>query len=459
MSTVIQQALQQRMIWAQQHPALCPAPYSTLDIRHSRQGNKRLFQTCCCNLDDELFVPSAGPDPFFDIKHQQEQGQWPNACRKCRQEELNGGQSERLRSFVEMPQDRLGHFIKSKQVSEFEVRIKFSNLCNLSCRSCNPRESSTFAKITNRTDESFEDDLSLDTDHWSFVTKTILQKHNRYVHFFVHFIGGETLIQPGMIKLLTWMHEQGIASMVNLRLTTAMTVNPREEFLELLSCFKSVDILLSIDSVGDNYSYVRWPARFDKVQRNLETLVGYKSQMTIVKGRKVFRPKWKCSVSPVFSLNNIFYIDVWLDHWYRWYLEQGYVFHNYAANLVSETEHLDVQALPIQYRPALKQLLTSCLEHEIFQKWPDQMRGIYNFIITTVSELDTAPNNQHLWQKYLKHTAYFDQKTKMDFTTFNQRLYNLFTQQDKNTFAEFCQQIDTTLSLNQAINFVPNVQS
>lgn len=460
MSDIIQQALHKRMAWAQEHPALCPAPYVTLDIRHSEFSKNQIFQTCCCNLDAALFVPSKGSDPFVEIKQQQAQGQWPDACRHCLKEETNGGQSERLRSFVEMPQDRLGHFIKSKQVAEFEVRIKFSNLCNLSCRSCSPFESSTFARITNNVvNEFFETDISDSEQHWDFITNAIMQKHNRYQHFFVHFIGGETLIQPGMTKLLSWMCEQGIAEKINLRLTTAMTVNPRDELMELLSRFKSVDILLSIDSVGENYSYIRWPARFEKIERNLDTLISYKNQMTIVKGRKVMRPIWKCAVSPVFSLNNIFYIDDWLNYWCDWYEQRGFVFHNYAANLVDQTEHLDVQALPQRYRPELAKKLQQCLDHRIFKQWPDQMRGIYNFIVTTVGELDTAPDNDQLWKKYLNHTAYFDQKTKMDFTKYNQRLYNVLNESDQEQFATICNKIDTGVSLHQSMIFVPNVQS
>jgi hypothetical protein len=461
MSEIIQSAIDQRMAQARQYPALCPAPYVTLDVRQSEHSNADIFQTCCCNLDAELFVPSAGADPFAEIKQQQAQGQWPEACRHCKWEEQNGGQSERLRSFVEMPQDRLDHFIESKKITEFEFRIKFSNFCSLSCRSCSPYESSTFGKITNTVvNENFEIDISEFDDHWKFITQTILEKYRQVPHFFVHFIGGETLIQPGMLKLLNWMVGQGIASAVNLRLTTALTVNPTTELMLLMSKFNTVDILLSIDSVGENYQYIRWPAKFEKIERNLDTLISYESKLTIHRGKKILKPIWKCAVSPVFSLNNIFYMDQWINYWYKWYQQRGFVFHNYAANLVAQTEHLDVQALPIQYRPALIELLQACLAHDIFQQYPDQMRGIYNFITTTIGELNTSPDRPELWDKYLRHTKYFDQKTKLQFAKFNERLYNLLTESDRLMLAEIDQQVSTTNSLTQAMIFKrTNVQS
>ena len=63
--------------------------------------------------------------------------------------------------------------------------------------------------------------------------------------------------------------------------------------------FKFVRFNLSIDSVGTNYHYVRWPARFEKIERNVEHIIN------------TLEPyKFGCSLDPVFSLNNIFYISV-----------------------------------------------------------------------------------------------------------------------------------------------------
>ena len=159
-------------------------------------------------------------------------------------------------------------------------------------------------------------------------------------------------------------------------------------------------------------------------------------------------------MSPVFSLNNIFYINDWLDYWHSWYQQRGFAFHNYAANLVAETVHLDIQALPVQYRAPLIELLNTCLGHEIFQAWPEQMRGIYNFINTTIGELHTAEQHLDLWEKYLKHTAYFDKKTNMDFAVLNQRFYDLLSSEDRELFETTKQNINTQNSLTKTIDFI-----
>jgi hypothetical protein len=450
----VQEKTSQRVQWVLNHPSICLAPYTTVDVRHSDNKKTDIYQTCCCNLDDGLFVPTPGPDAFANIKQQQLNGEWPVACYRCQKEEQNGGQSERVRAFVELSQDRFEQFVKDQTVSEFEFRIKFSNFCSLACRSCMPEESSTYAKITNtKVNDAFEIDISNDDGYWSFITSRIITLTKKTEFFFVHFIGGETLIQPGMIKLLQWMVRRGIAPNVHLRLTTAITVNPSTELLGLLSMFNSVDINLSIDSVGENYQYVRWPAKFAKIESNLETLIAYNAPLMVKKGRKIRVPKWKCAVSPVFSLNNIFYIDDWLDYWYQWYQQHGIVFHNYVANMTMQTNHLDVQALPTQYRPNLSAVLKQCLTHPIFETYPTHLAAIYTFLTLTIAELENNQYEPELWEKFLRHTAYFDQKTKLSFTEFNERLYNILTADDQEKFKTILINTNTSSSLTQAMSF------
>ena len=457
----VQAQMNQRMQWALNHPTSCLAPYTTVDIRHSENTAVKVFQTCCCNLDASLFVPSPGQDAFADIKQQQADGEWPSACYQCWKEEQNGGQSERLRAFAEIPQDRFEQFVENQTISEFEFRVKFSNFCSLACRSCAAEESSTFSKITNSpVSELFEADISNNDAHWQFIITRIPELIKKAEHFFVHFIGGETLIQPGLIKLLNWIVRNKLASKINIRLTTAMTATPSIKLMELLSKFRSVNINLSIDSVGNNYQYVRWPAKFAKIESNLVTLIEYHAPMVIKNGRKVRVPKWKCAVSPVFSLNNIFYIDDWLSFWHQWYQQRGIVFHNFVANMTMQTNHLDVQALPTQYRLPLAALLKRCLSHPIFEAYPNHLAAVYTFLNLTIAELENNQYQPELWEKFLRHTAYFDQKTKLNFAEFNQRLYNVLSTDDQEKFKSIFNNVDTTASLPQAMKFIPhNVQS
>ena len=67
---------------------------------------------------------------------------WAKECDYCRIEEIKKGES---------PRTKLDHFgIEGNQKTIFDLKI--TNTCNLSCRMCNPTQSSTWDKIvkTNR---------------------------------------------------------------------------------------------------------------------------------------------------------------------------------------------------------------------------------------------------------------------------------------------------------------------
>ena len=278
-----------------------------------------------------------------------------------------------------------------------------------------------------KVDAEYEVDISESPEHWKMITDTILEKLPEVEHFYVHFIGGESLVQPGMKKLMDWMFDQGLANRINIRVTTALTVRPNDDFLHKLSQFKTVDINLSIDSVGENYRYMRWPARFEKIESNLDTLIKHGIKFV----NKSMVPAWTCLLTPVFSLNNIFYIKDWLDYWHGWFQRHGFAFKIQPINLTEHTWHLDVEALPRAYRAPLIELLTQCQQHEIFRTYPGHTRVMFNFLTSTIDELENMPDNINDWHKFLAHTAYFDKKTQQSFAILNERLYNVLNDTDQ----------------------------
>ena len=432
MTDALKKSVDRRLLWAEQNPALCIYPYVTLDTRYSELSSEPVYKTCCCNLDDRTFVPSAGADPFAEIKEQQLNEQWPEACWRCKKEEEHGGASERINGFMGYIEDRLRSFVEKQTLPEFELRVKFSNFCNLACRSCSETESSTWARVTSTpVSEKYEMDISSSPEHWQLITTTILQKLPEVEHFYVHFIGGESLVQPGMKKLLNWMIDQDIAPRVHLRVTTALTVRPGYDLMRKMSQFRDVDINLSIDSVGDNYQYLRWPAKFAKIENNLDTLMSHQTTLSIVAGRKTYTPRWRCLITPVFSLNNIMYLDQIMTYWCEQFDQRHYSFPIQPINLTDRTRHLDVEALPVRYRPALIEFLQTCVGHDIFKKYPDRTRVLFNFINSTIEELKIMPESQEQWLKFLSHNAYFDKKTDQSFAMLNERLYNLLDASDK----------------------------
>ena len=427
----------EKLGWATKYPALCLFPYNTVDLRKPNSPQDQLYVTCCCNLDTTQFTQGPLDDPFQEIKQSMERGVLPPACRACAQEEQHGGQSERLRNKLDKSELKILEFVKSKKVERFEFRIKFSSLCNLSCRSCAATESTTYAKITKNNDfiHLTQDIAELD-NHWKFITDTILEKVNQYENFDLHLMGGEPLIQAGVEKLFTWIFENKLGGLITLKLTTALSVNLSDKMLSYFDQFRHVRFNLSIDSVGANYQYVRWPVKFEKIETNFARILEYKKTSQSW-------TQFEFSLDPVFSLNNIFYLPEYLDYWYLWFIEHDLSLQLINTAILSHTNHLDVQALPTKYRSYLRQILQDCLSHPILIKQSANMLHLYGFIKSTIVELDKWPENDLLWDRYLSHTAEFDQRTNTKFSILNKKLYDLLNIEDQICFNNKLQLVDT----------------
>lgn len=430
----IDKLLDAKLAIAKEYPSMCLAPYSSIYLRQHYDPTKNMRVTCCCNIDVDKFTLGPTSNPLKEITDSMEQGVLPAACHLCKKEEANNAQSERIRFFLLEELDSIEKFINTTKVERYELMVVFSNLCNLSCRSCGSTNSSTYAKITNdhSADHLIKDITDIE-EYWDRITQVILTNIDRYENFDIHLMGGEPLIQAGVVKLFDWLLENKFTDKITLKITTALSANLTDEMLQYFKQFRYIHFNLSIDSVGENYQYVRWPMKFEKIERNINYIVD-----------NLDSKKYSCSLDPVFSLNNIFYIDEYLDYWHKWITGKQIKFIIASTNLIANTALIDVQALPVKYRSHLKSLLKTCLNHPMFDDYPQTTIHLYNFIKSTIVELELWKDDEYLWNRYLKHTAEFDKRTNTQFNVLNSKLYNLLTNEDRILFDSKLSQVNVT---------------
>jgi hypothetical protein len=145
------------------------------------------------------------------------------------------------------------------------------------------------------------------------------------------------------------------------------------------------------------------------------------------------------------------YLDEFMTYWCDWFDQKHYSFPIQPINLTERTRHLDVEALPMEYRPALIEFLQTCVGHSIFKKYPDRTRVLFNFVNSTIEELKTMPENHEQWLKFLSHNAYFDKKTEQSFAILNERLYNVLNAADKRLIDVITHDIDIEKQFSQEI--------
>jgi len=428
-----QQNIDAKRQWARDNPGLCIFPWEMFDIRRSIVV-QRPYVTCCCNLDERRATQDFDiHNPFGRIQTSMNNGQLPDECHRCRTEEAHGGTSERIRRILSETDENLRRFADTRRLDSYGIRIKFSNLCVQACRSCHPHDSSVWHRLSNDPKSNvFEIDVTDDSDYWQLITDSIAREVGQHRHFHIDLMGGETMIQTGVARLLDWLCEQGYHTETEIRITTSLSSLPAR-VLDRLAQFRSVLFMLSIDSVGANYRYVRWPVEWDKIEENLNYITRYSTN-------------FKFLITPVFSLNNIFYLPDFLDYWMQWFGDNQ-VINMMNTNITVPTAYLDFQALPVRYRGHLVTLLETCRGHEIFQKHPRAMLYILNFINSTIQELAVWEENIDLWNLFLKFTAEFDQRTQTQFSELNSRLYDVLDETDRNQFQNQVQLVDTTTVL------------
>jgi len=139
--------------------------------------------------------------------------------------------------------------------------IRNDNLCNLSCRMCNPQSSSQLEKEykrlgwpveVNPKSFSFSDAVDLDT----------VQK--------ISVAGGEPSLMPGFKEFLTRAIKANRTD-IEIRMNTNAT-NLNKEYRELLRHFNNVHILVSLDGYDKINKYIRWPADWASLIENVHGL-------------------------------------------------------------------------------------------------------------------------------------------------------------------------------------------
>jgi organic radical activating enzyme len=411
--------------WIKDHQYICISPSSRYDFRIT---NDKLSTTCCCNLDSS--ITDGTPEYLELIKETNRQKQNHPACWICYKEEDDNVMSERMRYLIEKSQEELELIETTQETESIYISIKFSNLCNLACRSCNPYESSLHAKLYNVEPlfKNYNIDITDNIDNWNTITRFIKKTYDKFnttKKITVCPTGGETLLQPGFQKLLEWMIDEGISKNIGIAISTSLSVSLTANLVAALKNFRDVHVSVSIDSVGKNYNQVRWPLTFDKLQQNLQTIfpIIEHSRFTVV---------------PTFSLNNIFYMLDILNWWNNWFNNHPEIIIRRMSTIhLYQPEYLVVENIPTPYRQMLIPIIDECYNHPIFDN-TDSLQVLKEYIELLKTHLTSnTDGNSSLFTYYLEQTAEYDRRTKTDSFIGNQKLFSLLTQDHVDYYYSF----------------------
>lgn len=148
------------------------------------------------------------------------------------------------------------------------LEIHLGNLCNLKCLTCRPEDSSSFLtenqvlKLSNHKQSDFQ----LTTDIIEFNINQALQ-HKLDI---LDLRGGESMLMPASKTILNNLSVDHNIKI--LRVQTNCTVLD-DDWKNLFDKFSLVEIMLSIDAYGDDNWYIRYPAKWELIEKNVDYII------------------------------------------------------------------------------------------------------------------------------------------------------------------------------------------
>lgn len=201
----------------------------------------------------------------------------PESCRTCAKKEKNG-RSRRMYFWDKLDTEVREASVELDVDSIPDIRyldFTLSNKCNLACIHCRPFVSSGWTK----------DGKALNREMPEYWQEEQVGYHGADAHFmdnlfddprifrnlqWVALRGGEPLYDEKCIELLQWFVDQDLAKNIMLDISTNATVF-KDEFMDLFSHFKHIELLVSVEATEELYSIVRGgPNTWADLEANIE---------------------------------------------------------------------------------------------------------------------------------------------------------------------------------------------
>ena len=216
------------------------------------------------NTEHETIVENFNSERMQQLRKDFIEGKQHEACNSCWERESLVGESRRLwfnKKFMDKVDD-LEYFVTEETVVEdpkwLQADINLSNVCNLKCRMCGSWASNSWfeeEKQLAAIDKRYEKTSNpVGIRQYTLEDLRDMLPHLRNV-MRIDFKGGEPMMAKHHNQFLQWMIEEDMTD-VQLFYTTNGTVqNPK--ILDLLSNFKRVNLVFSIEGTGKLYEYIR----------------------------------------------------------------------------------------------------------------------------------------------------------------------------------------------------------
>jgi len=270
--------------------------------------------------------------------------------------------------------------------------IRFSNLCNLSCRSCGHIFSSSWYQDQARLAGGDWKDRNralnyagrTETDMWEQ-----LIPHLDYVEQ-IYFAGGEPLMMKEHYNILDELERRGRFDVRLIYNTNFTHVKLKDRTVfDYWKRFTSVAVGASLDAQGPRAEYIRRGTVWDQVERNREQMMA-------------ICPNVDFYISPTLSIMNALH----LPDFHRDWVNRGYIkAQDLNVNILQDPTHFRLDIAPAEYKQQITEKYQAHLEwlrpQDTLQRATVGFESAINFM--------QATDNTKLLPKFWAKTQELDQ--------------------------------------------------
>ena len=340
---------------------------------------------------DETIIQMMNSEPYKEIRTAMMKDEPVAACKRCYDLELMGEwtmrQSHNMRRGLEYVDYISDVTNDDGSLKEFQMKymdIRFSNICNMKCRSCGPSCSSLWSAefLENRGKEVFDEYFPKSNGKIVINNnddQTLMAKLKPYLDDVteVYFAGGEIIITPEHYECLDYWVENGLTDQVELTYTTNFSTLSYKKSVDLMKYWKQfpqLKIWASLDAHGKVAECIRSGTDWDRIVRNIREV---KEQL----------PHAEFQITPTISIWNIFdFPDFW-----DYMVDNKFIDVETSSprfNLATNPWYANIMILPQSTKRRLAEL------YRVYQERHKDNHAIYNGFKMIIYNLTVGDENK-----------------------------------------------------------------
>lgn len=339
------------------------------------------------------------PD-FIQIRKDMLEGKYVEGCKRCYETESLGDESTRRQMYNERWINNPITIQKISQGTTIDTRVldmdlRFGNLCNLACKSCNSTYSSQLTKelieLKDTDINNFYTVLDMPNINDWYETEIFEYNINSQLENLsqLYITGGEPTIIKKNYDILDRLVSSGRSKEMRLVINSNMT-NLNQKFYSLISEFENVTFYASIDGIGSLQEYIRYPSNWAQIDKNLRYLIDNFDNITL-------KP------APVIQITNLNRIVELFDYFENFNRIANKSIVNILPINLQAPNHLDCTYLPLDYKQQCWAKIEEWMSTAVFQdsSFVKKMQIIKNKCLTDV-------DYQHQLNRYFQMNDIFD---------------------------------------------------